>query len=72
VSIPGPIADSLLREAIRHGDLIVFPTPVDMVSEHGFLTPWFQMGPKETWYDVKLVVDSVYKGKLKHPKRPDA
>ena len=42
-----------------------------MVSEHGFLTPRFQMGAKETWYDVKLVVDSVFKGKLKHAKRPD-
>ncbi|HVK01402.1 MAG TPA: hypothetical protein VM365_11060 [Gemmatimonadales bacterium] len=28
------------------------------------------MGAKETWYDVKLV-GSVYKGKVKHPKRPD-
>lgn len=45
-------------------------TPVDMVSEHGFLTPRFQVGAKETWYDVKLVVDSVFKGKLKHAKRP--
>jgi hypothetical protein len=29
------------------------------------------MGAKETWYDVKLVVDSVLNGKLKHAKRPD-
>jgi hypothetical protein len=70
-SARGPVPDSLLREAIRHGDLIVLATPVDMVSEHGFLTPRFQMGAKETWYDVKLVVDSVFKGKLKHAKRPD-
>ena len=28
------------------------------------------MGAKETWYDVRLVVDSVYKEKLKHAKRP--
>ena len=70
-SAPGPVPDSLLRETIRHGNLIVLATPVDMVSEHGFLTPRFQMGAKETWYDVKLVVDSVFKGKLKHAKRPD-
>src|SRR5688572_16724298 len=38
-STPGQIPDSLLREAIRQGDLIVLATPVDMVSEHGFLTP---------------------------------
>jgi hypothetical protein len=68
---PGPVLDSLLRETIRHGGLIVLTTPVDMVSEHGFLTPRFQMGAKETWYDVKLVVDSVFKGKLKHAKPPD-
>jgi hypothetical protein len=69
--VPGQVPDSLLREAIRHGDLIVLATPVDMVSNHGFITPHFQMGAKETWYDVKLTVDSVLKGKLKGAKRPD-
>ena len=67
----GQLPDSVLREAIRHGDLIVLATPVEMASNHGFLTPQFQMGAKETWYDVKLTVDSVLKGKLKHAKRPD-
>jgi hypothetical protein len=70
-SVPGPVPDSLLREAIRHGDLIVLATPVEMVSNHGFITPHFQLGAKETWYDVKLTVDSVLKGKLKSAKRPD-
>ena len=65
MSAPGPVPDSLMREAIRRGDLIVLDTPVDMVSEHGFLTPRFQMGAKETWLDVKLVVDSVFKGKFR-------
>lgn len=69
---PGePLPDSILREAIRRGDLIVLATPVEMASNHGFLTPHFQLGAKETWYDVKLTVDSVLKGKLKHAKRPD-
>jgi hypothetical protein len=67
----GPLPDSVLREAIRHGDLIVLATPVEMASNHGFLTPQFQLGAKETWYDVKLTVDSVLKGKLKNAKRPD-
>jgi hypothetical protein len=67
----GPLPDSVLREAIRRGDLIVLATPVALASNHGFLTPRFQMGAKETWYDVKLTVDSVLKGKLKHAKRPD-
>jgi hypothetical protein len=65
------IPDSVLREAIRRGELIVLGTPVELASQHGFLTPRFQLGAKETWYDVKLVVDSVLKGKLKHAKRPD-
>src|ERR687898_384120 len=65
------IPDSVLSAAIRRGDLIVLATPVELASQHGFLTPRFQMGAKETWYDVKLVVDSVFKGKLKHAKRPD-
>ena len=67
----GQIPDSVLSEAIRRGDLIVLATPVEMASNHGFLTPQFQLGAKETWYDVKLTVDSVLKGKLKHAKRPD-
>jgi hypothetical protein len=70
-STPRQVPDSLLREAIRHGDLIVLATPVEMVSNHGFITPHFQLGAKETWYDVKLTVDSVLKGKLKNAKRPD-
>ena len=67
----GPLPDSVLRDAIRHGDLIVLATPVEMASNHGFITPQFQLGAKETWYDVKLTVDSVLKGKLKSAKRPD-
>ena len=68
---PGQVPDSLLRDAVRHGDLIVLATPVEMKSNHGFITPQFQLGAKETWYDVKLTVDSVLKGKLKSAKRPD-
>jgi hypothetical protein len=70
-SVPGQVPDSLLRDAIRRGDLIVLATPQEMVSNHGFITPRFQLGAKETWYDVKLTVDSVLKGKLKNAKRPD-
>jgi hypothetical protein len=71
MTAPGELPDSVLREAIRRSDLIVLATPVDMASNHGFLTPHFQLGAKETWYDVKLTVDSVLKGKLKQAKRPD-
>jgi hypothetical protein len=67
----GQIPDSVLAREIRRGDLIVLATPVEMASNHGFLTPQFQLGAKETWYDVKLTVDSVLKGKLKHAKHPD-
>jgi hypothetical protein len=68
---PGQIPDSVLRPAIRRAELIVLATPVELASQHGFLTPQFQLGAKETWYDVKLVVESVLKGKLKRAKRPD-
>jgi hypothetical protein len=61
----------VLRKAIERGELIVLATPVDLASQHGFLTPHFQLGARETWYDVKLVVDTVLKGKLKRAKRPD-
>jgi hypothetical protein len=67
----GEVSDAVLREAIRHAELIVLATPVELASQHGFLTPQFQLGAKETWYDVKLTVDSVLKGKLKKAKRPD-
>jgi hypothetical protein len=67
----GQIPDSVLRRAIKRAELVVLATPVELVSQHGFLTPQFQMGAKETWYDVKLSVDSVLKGKLKRAKRPD-
>jgi len=69
--ISGQIPDSVLRRAIKRAELIVLATPVELVSQHGFLTPQFQLGAKETWYDVKLSVDSVLKGKLKRAKRPD-
>ncbi|HEX2248873.1 MAG TPA: hypothetical protein VHH32_00910 [Gemmatimonadales bacterium] len=68
---PGQIPDSVLRRAIERAELIVLATPLELVSQHGFLTPQFQLGAKETWYDVKLSVDSVLKGKLKRAKRSD-
>jgi hypothetical protein len=65
------VPDSVLQKAIGKAELIVLATPVELASQHGFLTPEFQLGAKETWYDVKLTVDSVLKGKLKRAKRPD-
>jgi len=69
--VAGQVPDSILRKAIRLAELVVLATPVALESQHGFLTPQFQLGAKETWYDVKLEVDSVLKGKLKRAKRPD-
>jgi hypothetical protein len=69
--LPGQVPDSVLRQAMHRAELIVLATPVEFASQQGFLTPQFQLGAKETWYNVKLVVDSVVKGKLKHAKRPD-
>jgi hypothetical protein len=56
---------------IREGDLIVLGTPLDIVSDYGILTPTFQLGAKETWYEVKVAVDSVIKGKIKSAKSVD-
>ncbi len=67
----GPLADSLLERTLDRGELVVLATPVDISSSHGLMTAAFQLGPKETWYDVKLVVDSVAKGKLKAAKVRD-
>lgn len=67
----GPLPDSVLLEAIRNSELIVLATPVAFASQPGFPTPHIQMGAKETWYDVKLAVDSIAKGKLKRAKHPD-
>jgi hypothetical protein len=65
------VSDSLLRHAIKRAELVVLATPVALESQHGFLTPQFQLGAKETWYDVKLEVDSIIKGKLRRAKYPD-
>lgn len=67
----GQIPDSVLRDAVRRAELIVLGTPQELASQHGVLTPQFQLGAKETWYDVKVVVDSVIKGKLRRAKRTD-
>src|SRR5262245_63641181 len=67
----GEIPDQELIDVIRKGDLIVLGTPVDRMSEAGFFTPKFQMGARETWYSVKIAVDSVVKGKLRSAKNVD-
>jgi hypothetical protein len=67
----GQVPDSVLIKVIREGDLIVLGTPLDIVSDYGFLTPAFQLGAKETWYQVKVAVDSVLKGKIKSAKNVD-
>jgi hypothetical protein len=71
VSPGAPVPDAVLRKEIEDGELIVLATPVELASQFGFLTPQFQFGARETWYDVKLVVDTVLKGKLKRAKRID-
>jgi hypothetical protein len=67
----GAVPDSTLRKVIREGDLIILGTPVEMVPDNGFLTAAFQLGAQETWYDVRIQVDSVVKGRLGHAKKVD-
>lgn len=66
----GTVPDAILLDVIRHSELIVLAVPEDLVPDAG-LSPGFQLGAKETWYDVKLTVDSVVKGRLGHAKSPD-
>jgi hypothetical protein len=67
----GQVPDSVLLNLIRHSELIVLAVPEDMMAAVGSLSPSFQLGAKETWYHVKLAVDSVGKGKLGWAKSPD-
>ena len=67
----GEVPDGVLLDLIRHSELIVLATPQDLLPAVGSLSPAFQLGAKETWYNVKLAVDSVGKGKLGWAKSPD-
>jgi hypothetical protein len=67
----GVVPDSVLSRLIRRSGLIVLGTPRELASETGILTPSLQFGARETWYDVRLEVDSVAKGKLRAAKRVD-
>jgi hypothetical protein len=67
----GVVPDAVLLDVIRHSELIVLATPLDLVAATGSLSPTFQLGAKETWYNVKLVVDSLVKGRLGRAKSPD-
>jgi hypothetical protein len=67
----GEVPDAILLDAIRHTELIVLAVPLALDAATGSLSPGFQLGAKETWYNVKLAVDSVVKGKLGRAKSPD-
>jgi hypothetical protein len=67
----GQVPDGILIDLIRRSELIVLGTPEDLASAVGSLSPGFQLGAKETWYHVRLAVDSVAKGRLGHAKSPD-
>lgn len=66
----GEVPDAILLAVIRQSELIVLAVPQDLVPADGF-TPNFQLGAKETWYNVRLTVDTVVKGRLGHAKVPD-
>ncbi len=67
----GQVPDSVIANLLRRSGLVVLGTPVDRISEEGVFTPWLQMGNKQTWYSVRLVVDSVAKGNLRRAKSVD-
>ncbi len=67
----GEIPDAQLERIIADGDLVVLGRVADRENETGLFTPTFQVGAKETWYSVKVEVDSVARGKLGRAKRVD-
>jgi hypothetical protein len=67
----GQVPDSVLVKLLRKSGLVVLGTPVDRISEEGVFTSWFQMGNKQTWYSVRVKVDSVGKGDLRRAKTVD-
>jgi hypothetical protein len=67
----GEVPDGILLEQIRHSELIVLATPRDLQPALGSFSPSVQLGARETWYHVRLVVDSVGKGRLGQAKSPD-
>jgi hypothetical protein len=67
----GEIPEGRLLEILRDGDLVVLGTPVDRASEAGLFTATLQMGSKETWYSVRIVVDSVAKGNPRRARKVD-
>ena len=68
---PGQIPDSVLAAQLRKSGLVVLGTPVDRISEEGIFTPSMQLGNKQTWYSVRLEVESVAKGNLRGAKTVD-
>lgn len=66
----GEVPDAILLDVIRRSELIVLAVPQDVVPADG-CTPNFQLGAKETWYNVRLTVDTVVKGHLGQAKVPD-
>jgi len=66
----GEVPDAILLDVIHQSELIVLAIPQDLVVADGF-TPGIQLGAKETWYNVRLTVDSLLKGHLGQAKTPD-
>ena len=66
----GEVPDAILLAVIQKSELIVLAMPQDLVVADGF-TPGIQLGAKETWYNVRLTVDSLMKGHLGQAKTPD-
>jgi hypothetical protein len=67
----GEVPDRRLLDIIRDGDLVVLGTPIERASEAGIFTANLQVGSRETWYSVKIVVDSVAKGNPRRARRVD-
>jgi len=67
----GAVPEGRLRDILRDGELVVLGTPLERASEAGLFTATLQMGSKETWYSVRIAVDSVAKGNPRRARKVD-
>jgi hypothetical protein len=66
----GAVADTLIAHGLQEADLVVLGSPDTMAAED-VMSPRLAAGSKLSWWNVRITVDSVVKGKLGRAKRMD-
>jgi hypothetical protein len=68
-----PVASAtpqLIRDGVEAADLVVLATPDSMEADNA-MTADLTIGFKPSWWNIRLTVDSVARGKLRWAKRVD-